>query len=107
VERRLLAEWDLPRVDVLKVSHHGSRTSTTDAWLDQLQPGVALVSVGRGNSYHHPHPKVVERLASRGIVTLRTDELGLVTIRTDGHWLDFDSFRWQQAGVGLMPAFGE
>ena len=107
VERRLLAEWDLPRVDVLKVSHHGSRTSTTDAWLDRLQPGVALVSVGRGNSYHHPHPKVVERLASRGIVTLRTDELGLVTIRTDGHWLDFDSFRWQQAGVGLMPAFGE
>lgn len=107
VERRLLAEWDLPTIDVLKVGHHGSRTSTSEAWLDRLKPGVALVSVGRGNRYHHPHPRITERLSERGIVTLRTDELGLVTVRTNGHWLDFDSYRWQRSSAGLMPAFGE
>ncbi|MBY0503237.1 MAG: DNA internalization-related competence protein ComEC/Rec2 [Bryobacteraceae bacterium] len=107
VERRLLAEWDLPAIDVLKVGHHGSRTSTSEAWLDRLKPGVALVSVGRGNRYHHPHPRVTERLAERGIVTLRTDLLGLVTVRTNGHWLDFDSYRWQRASDALLPPFGE
>jgi competence protein ComEC len=97
----------LPHIDVLKVGHHGSRTSTTAAWLDALRPGVAVISVGRENRYHHPHPQVVERLAERGIVTLRTDELGLVTVRTNGHWLDFDSFRWQQKAAGRMPVFAE
>ncbi len=107
VERRLIEEWNLPHIDVLKVGHHGSRTSTTDEWLDALQPGVALISVGRENRYHHPHPQVMERLEARHITTLRTDELGLVTIRTNGHWLDFDSFRWREHGGSLLPAFEE
>ena len=107
VERRLLATWNLPHIDVLKVGHHGSRTSTSAAWLEALKPGVALVSVGRDNHYHHPHPQVIARLAERGITTLRTDQLGLITIRTNGHWLDFDSFRWQQPANGLLPPFAE
>jgi competence protein ComEC len=107
VEQRLIETWNLPRIDVLKVGHHGSRTSTSDAWLEALHPAVALISVGRENRYHHPHPQVTSRLADRGIVTLRTDELGLVTIRTDGHSLNFDSFRWQQRAGTLLPAFAE
>lgn len=111
VERRLLADWNLPRVDVLKVGHHGSRTSTSEAWLDVLQPGVALISAGRGNSYRHPHSQVTARLAEHGVVMLRTDELGMVTVRTNGHWLEFDSFRWQRQAPslmpGLLPAFAE
>lgn len=107
VERRLLADWNLPRIDVLKVGHHGSRTSTTEAWLDALQPAVALISVGRDNGYRHPHPQVIDRLNERGITTLRTDELGLVTVRTNGHWLDVDSYHWRKDPAGLLPAFGE
>ena len=106
IEQQLVNAGPLPHIDVLKVGHHGSRTSTSAAWLDALQPGVALISVGRGNRYHHPHPLVVDRLAQRGIVMLRTDELGLVTVRTDGHSLDIDSFRWRQQAERLT-ALGE
>lgn len=108
VERHLLAAWNLPHIDVLKVGHHGSRTSTSAAWLDALQPGVALVSVGRENHYRHPHPQVIARLAERGITTLRTDQLGLITVRTNGHSLDFDSFHWRQKpAASLLPPFAE
>jgi competence protein ComEC len=107
VEQRLVEGGTLPHIDVLKVGHHGSRTSTTLPWLDTLRPSVAIISAGRDNRYRHPHPQVLERLAARGIVTLRTDELGLVTVRTNGRWLDFDSFRWRQTPGSLLPAFSE
>jgi competence protein ComEC len=70
--------------DILKVGHHGSGTSSSDEFLDAVQPRLALVSVGAGNSYHLPTPEVMRRLAGRGAQVLRTDRLGTIVARTDG-----------------------
>jgi len=74
----------LPRVDVLKVAHHGSRTATTAAFLDATRPSVALISVGADNDYGHPAPETLRRLRERGISTYRTDLDGSVEVRLDG-----------------------
>ena len=74
------------RTDVLKVGHHGSRTSTTAAWLDALRPRVALVSCGHPSPFGHPHPEVIQRLRERAVRVLRTDLSGAVsvTLHADG-----------------------
>lgn len=72
------------RADVLKVAHHGSSTSTTERFLAAARPKVALISVGRDNSYRHPSPAVVRRLALAGAAVYRTDRLGTVVVATDG-----------------------
>ena len=72
-------------VELLKVGHHGSRSATSDAWLDELAPHEAVISVGRRNRYGHPTPEVLARLAGHGITILRTDERGTITFTTDGH----------------------
>lgn len=64
------------QIDVLKIAHHGSKTSTTGAWLDEWRPQYAVISVGQHNSYGHPHPTVIGRLEERGISILRTDNQG-------------------------------
>ncbi len=86
-ETSFLLTGDLPQeevflpsiesVDVLKAAHHGSRFSTSDVWLDLVQPKEVIISVGK-NAYGHPHREVMERLAKRGIATYRTDELGSI-----------------------------
>jgi competence protein ComEC len=73
--------------DVLKVGHHGSSTSSSADFLDAVRPRVALVSVGAGNSYGHPSSDVMRNLAGRGVTVLRTDQLGTIVVRTDGHTL--------------------
>jgi competence protein ComEC len=81
----LLAHSDTRlRADVLKVGHHGSQTSSTDAFLEAVRPRVALVSVGAGNGYGHPSTLVMGALAATGAQVLRTDKLGTVIVRTDG-----------------------
>jgi len=72
------------RLDVLKVAHHGSGTATTDAFVEQLRPRVAVVSAGLGNPYGHPSPKTVARLRDVGAQLFRTDLNGTVEITTDG-----------------------
>lgn len=84
VEARLLQRHELSATDVLKVSHHGSIYSSSSAFLDVLMPKFALVSVGAGNGYGHPHALILERLRTRGAVILRTDELGDVSVTSDG-----------------------
>lgn len=71
-------------VRLLKVGHHGSRTATTAAWLDELRPEDAVISVGAKNRYGHPAPEVLARLAARGIAVRRTDRDGMITFITDG-----------------------
>ena len=73
------------RADVLKVAHHGSSTSTTERFLAAARPRVALISVGRDNSYRHPSPAVESRLARSGAEIYRTDRLGTVVVATDGN----------------------
>jgi beta-lactamase superfamily II metal-dependent hydrolase len=83
------------RADVLKVGHHGSRTSTISPFLDAVAPSVAVISAGYENSFGHPHPDVVKRLAARHTTILRTDQDGLVTVYTDGRGLWFDEMAWR------------
>jgi len=78
-------EW--LRADVLKVGHHGSKTSSGAAFLDAVHPQLALISVGRGNTYGHPSPEVTDRLIERQITVVRTDMVGTAVIRSDGRSL--------------------
>ncbi len=71
-------------VEVLKVGHHGSAGASGAAWLAELRPEVAVVSVGRGNRYHHPSGEALGRLGAAGADIWRTDELGTVEVWTDG-----------------------
>ncbi|HJZ98709.1 MAG TPA: ComEC/Rec2 family competence protein [Candidatus Solibacter sp.] len=87
IEREMLEAGELRPSDVLKVAHHGSRTSSTEDFLDAVHPAFALISTGFENSYGHPHPAIVGRLADRHTAILRTDLNGLITIRTDGRRL--------------------
>ena len=85
------------RADILKVAHHGSRTSTTQEFLDAVAPKLALVSVGAGNIYRHPSPEVMERLGTAGVLTLRTDRQGTITVHTDGQRIEVEARgeRWR------------
>jgi competence protein ComEC len=74
--------------DVLKVGHHGSKTSSNIGFLEAVHPAFGIISDGYENSYGHPAPQTLERLATWHIEALRTDELGLITIRSDGRHIE-------------------
>lgn len=85
-EEGILETWSAAelKVDILKVGHHGSDSSTTQAFLDALDPDAAVISCGEGNSYGHPHAEVVDRLTAKGVTIYRTDKDGTVVIISDG-----------------------
>lgn len=73
---------------ILKVGHHGSSTSTTDAFLNKVNPSVAIISVGEGNRYNHPTQSTIDKLKARKISIYRTDNNGSVVFTTTGSgWL--------------------
>ncbi|WP_394233026.1 DNA internalization-related competence protein ComEC/Rec2 [Niallia oryzisoli] len=78
-ELLLMENYSQLSVDVLKVGHHGSSSSTTETFLDQLSPKVAVISVGKNNTFGHPNPEVIERLEKRKIKLFRTDVNGAIT----------------------------
>jgi competence protein ComEC len=78
-EREMLTHGRVASVTLLKVGHHGSRTSTTQAFLDAAAPKDAAVSVGRENTFGHPRYEVIERIAKARSKLYRTDEFGLTT----------------------------
>lgn len=102
-------EWEIldrvPRTGVLKLGHHGSRTSTTEDFLDAVHPAFALVTAGADNMYGYPHPDVLRRLADRRIAAFRTDRHGLISFRTDGRRLRVDGAAWAGSPGGLYSAF--
>jgi competence protein ComEC len=102
VEAELVAEGLVGKTDVLKVPHHGSKTSSTAAFLDLARPAFAVMSAGFENSYGHPHAEVLERYQERQACVLRTDQDGLVTVRSDGRRLRMDMGRWSGA-LGSAP----
>ena len=69
--------------DILKVPHHGSKYSSTEAFIDAVHPAAAVISVGK-NSYGHPTNQTLDRLAARDIEVLRTDEKGTIVCKSDG-----------------------
>jgi competence protein ComEC len=83
-EHELLERGALLRADFLKIGHHGSRTSSSPAFLDAVQPSVATMSTGVRNRFGHPHAPTLEKLAARKILAFRTDRFGAVRLETDG-----------------------
>ena len=81
------------RADVLKVAHHGSKTSSTEAFIDAVQPRWAVISVGERSRFGHPHAAVVNRYVERGVRLLQTGRDGTVTVETDGHSFEVTTFR--------------
>lgn len=70
--------------DVLKASHHGSKHSTSGAWLAAVAPSIVVISAGRGNTYGHPAPEVLERVRAQGARIVSTMEESTVTLVSDG-----------------------
>ena len=95
------------RADVLKLGHHGSRTSSGLDFVRAVAPRVGLVSVGAGNRYGHPSLEVLDRFAALQVPLLRSDREGTVVIRTNGHWLDAsaqgDHWRVPDRPAGRFP----
>ena len=83
VERTIVPHLTPARVRILKVAHHGSRTSSSPALLDSWRPQIAIISAGRGNTFGHPAPEVIARLESIGARIYRTDRDGQITVDTD------------------------
>lgn len=87
------------KASILKVGHHGSKTSSTNALLDAVQPQIALISVGAGNTYGHPSPSVMDALRERQVDILRTDRDGAIVIRSDGRTLELETRHTQWTHV--------
>lgn len=83
-EKALSDSGLLKHYDVLKVAHHGSKNSTSDEFLDQVSPAVALISAGRENRYRHPHEETIEKLESCGSRIYSTQTGGAILLFTDG-----------------------
>ncbi len=90
---------DALAADVLKIGHHGSRTSSAGEFLDAVHPSYAIISCGLHNSYGHPHTETLEALAGRAITVYRTDELGDILAYSDGATIEF-----AKAGALPIPA---
>lgn len=103
VESMLLERGLVPRVDVLKVGHHGSHSSTTPSFVAAADPSVAMISAGIDNEYGHPAPETLATLGAAGPLVLRTDVHGDVEVTTDGS-------RWQartdRGTTGWLPVHG-
>lgn len=90
VEDSLIAQDVNLDSDILKVGHHGSDGSTTDHFLDEVSPDIALISVGKENRYGHPHGALLERLVSRNIPMFRTDRDGDIHVRSNGETISIE-----------------
>ncbi len=83
-ENEMLEREEFLSADVYKVSHHGSRTGTSEEFLKAVSPEYAVISCGEDNAYGHPHAEVLNLLRSKGIKVFRTDEQGTIVATSDG-----------------------
>ena len=97
VEQRLIASRTPLASDVLIAPHHGSKTSSTAAFLQAVKPATIVVPVGYRNRFRHPAPEVVERYSETGARLLRTDVAGAVTLRFSAAGIDTEAWRERRA----------
>jgi len=90
-------------VTVLKAAHHGSRTSSTEPFLEKTRPRYVVFCVGRRNRFGFPHPEVVERYRALGSECFRTDEDGAVTLESDGRDVRLHGFLPREAAPAAQP----
>lgn len=81
VENELITAYPNLAIDYLKVSHHGSNSSTTEAFIKHIQPHTALISAGKNNTYGHPHPDILHTLAQENIQVYQTNQVGAIRVR--------------------------
>jgi competence protein ComEC len=92
VEKQLIKSKIDLRSDVLVVPHHGSGYSSSAEFIKAVACRYAIVSAGKANVFHHPHPSTLQRYKEAGVNILRTDRDGAVTITTDGNDLQINTF---------------
>lgn len=80
-EDLLRQKYNIPKINILKVGHHGSKTSTSENFLATIRPEIALISSGKNNMYRLPHPEILERLSKQDIATYNTAENQNLTIQ--------------------------
>ncbi|MBZ9689189.1 MBL fold metallo-hydrolase [Clostridium estertheticum] len=90
-EREILAKGFNVKADLLKVGHHGSRSSTTDEYLAKVNPKYAVISSETGNDYGHPHKETMDKLKKKNILVYRTDELGTIVATSNGKTISFNT----------------
>lgn len=90
-ERDLLESGQSMGARVIKLGHHGSSTSSSQAFLEAVDPSYAVISCGEGNKYNHPHTETLERMTKLNIRTFRTDRDGTVIFETDGKDISFQT----------------
>ena len=88
------------KADVLKVGHHGSKSSTSANFLKEVNPNFAIISVGKDNSYGHPTQTVLDRLKQYGVKTYRTDEVGTIIISSNGKAISISNESGNNIGTG-------
>jgi len=91
-EAAVLNEGAALRSDVIKIAHHGSKTSSTAAFVDATKARLAIISVGRNSMFGHPNKEVVERWRASGAEVMTTGDKGTISIATDGHSLSVRPF---------------
>lgn len=89
-ENQMVSSGQALSATLLKVSHHGSSSSTTSTFLSKVQPKLAVISVGQGNDYGHPAQPTLERLAAAGVEIYRTDDAGTIVATSDGETIKLD-----------------
>ncbi len=89
-EGEILAKQLDISADVLKLGHHGSHSSTSQAFLDKVNPQYAIVSCGKGNDYGHPHKETIDKLNAKNIEILRTDVSGTIVSTSNGNDISFN-----------------
>jgi len=93
VEEKILEEGRVIDCTVLKAGHHGSSTSNSYRWVYEAWPAYAVISVGKDNTYGHPHKEVLSRFEDAGIEVLRTDKMGDIVCYGNGKELEFQTAR--------------
>lgn len=106
VEKSMLSEYDL-KSTVLKAGHHGSDTSSSDAFIREVQPEVSILSYGENNMYGHPTPEVVTRLKKVNSDIYSTAEVGNIVVKTDGrdYTVETDSILKEEESVADTPLY--
>lgn len=90
-ENEILAKQLDISVNVIKIGHHGSNSSTTDAYLNKVNPQYAVISVGAGNDYGHPNKTTLDKLNAKNIKTFRTDLSGTIVATSNGQTITFNT----------------
>lgn len=97
-----MVEWN--EVDVLKVAHHGSNSSTSQLFLEKIKPKYAIISVGRDNSHNLPDIDIIERLKNNNIKIYRTDENNTIWLTSDGTEIYINPLKYNLDGTGRKQA---